>query len=289
MSRAPYQLDRKTFLLLTKLLREVPWLVRYDEALYDLFALAASEGNQTLLSQLLKRFVRANSEYVEVAANAIAAHVINDWHADPASTKIVATAESYESDGSHVMLAALKAAFAAYEGWQESNFVSAIGRAPRATHDGDLVILVDDFVGTGSTIVRRRNWLAQMLSQKGTKPSDIRAASVAAMEASKATVEGALRFFSPNWLKKGISDHFEGAALAEASANMLTMESKLDGVDKYSFGWGRSEALFAAEGFSVPNNVFPVFWWKRLRDKPAHRPLLARLEPHIAAQPENLK
>ena len=34
----------------------------------------------------------------------------------------------------------------------------------------------------------------------------------------------------------------------------------------YFLGYGESEALYFSEEYRVPNNVFPIFWWRLALD-----------------------
>ena len=81
-------------------------------------------------------------------------------------------------------------------------------------------------------------------------------------------------------LPKGISDCYVGVALAQAISEMKAAEAvlaKSNGKRKLrSFGYKATEALYAIDGTSIPNNVFPLFWWGKLADQREYRTVLVR-------------
>ena len=92
------------------------------------------------------------------------------------------------------------------------------------------------------------------------------------------------------WLEKGLlSDFLTGDALTKAKADIRALEAKLHETWKgrplslFSFGYGKSEALFYLEPYNVPNNVFPVLWWPPLKNNTDRRVVLKRLAPVLTA------
>ena len=87
--------------------------------------------------------------------------------------------------------------------------------------------------------------------------------------------------YSHIWLLKGISEMAPEDKKERYISEMLSLESKLSWKDKqhnlYSLGYKQSETLFSIESTNVPNNVFPIFWWKHLAYGNERSTILRRL------------
>jgi hypothetical protein len=118
---------------------------------------------------------------------------------------------------------------------------------------------------------------------KGKKNNVIvKAVAIAGMEAASNALHGLnVECYCPVWLKKGISERFDGVELQQYTDNMKELEEnllhKFNGLYLPSFGYKKSEALFCLEGHNVPNNVFPIFWWPILKDKSRRTTIFNRL------------
>jgi hypothetical protein len=102
------------------------------------------------------------------------------------------------------------------------------------------------------------------------------------MESSKEIFEKESdEFFCTAWLKRGISDYYQGTDQVNALRDMIRLEAELS--QKYSghtmpsLGYGKSEALYSLAGGNAPNNVFPVFWWPTNKKGLRRETLLRRL------------
>ena len=88
--------------------------------------------------------------------------------------------------------------------------------------------------------------------------------------------------FAHNILQKAISEKHPPAQAAVLIETMRKIESRLDetyrqkSIKEYSLGFGESEALYCAENDNCPNNVFPVFWWPRLKSGTPFKTILRR-------------
>ena len=84
------------------------------------------------------------------------------------------------------------------------------------------------------------------------------------------------------WLDKGISDYY-GNKVKETLDCMLNLEENLGNefmgkkLSDVSLGYHKSEALFAIDNLTVPNNVFPIFWWPVLKSNVIRNTVLNRI------------
>lgn len=140
---------------------------------------------------------------------------------------------------------------------------------------------VDEFTGTGSTIVERFYRFGDMKFKDAT----IQFCVLTGMQDAIDHVEKEginLKVF--NILQKGISDFYQDEDKRIRQSQMTEIESRLaDKINKvrlsaHSFGFRQSESLYYKELGNIPNNVFPVFWWKQYSDGRKRNPLFTRVQ-----------
>ncbi len=258
-----------------------PWLALKYEALECLWSLCEDFDEQRLITQLLHRFTYIEPGEFDNCLGAMTTIVVDEWKLQPDRTLIAALHNDDDADSSQLIAQALKKHFAGLQGWSERHFFNSAFKAIHSANDGDNIVLVDDFVGTGN---QANKVLASCIKSMGklNKPNiKIFLLCIAAMEFSKGTVANLAGFYSLIWLKKGIQDYYVGSELDDANKKMLRLESTLLAKNGRktmpSFGYRHSESLFGHEFGTIPNNVFPVFWWKWLVDKSERKTLFNRL------------
>ncbi len=279
-ARSPRRLTSDEFTRILSLLDKQQWLRPRQNELFELIDLCQTVDEQILVCDLLHRFLYFTSAEIDKAAKAIADKIMEDWKLPPNNTIIVAMDPSHEADGSKVVLYHLKNHLNPDDGWSESNLSTNIGDVAQNVNTGT-VVLIDDFCGTGETIERRYTWLKNRLSSRGLTSIDCRVCVVAAMEFAQYKLSGAgIPIFSVYSLKKAITEHLAGSELQTAVAAMKRIESELmqnwHGQSWDSLGYQQSESLYSYEGNS-PDNVFPIFWWRRLKTAKLRNTLLRRL------------
>ena len=131
----------------------------------------------------------------------------------------------------------------------------------------ELVILVDDFVGSGETTVSAVNWLTDSF---GADPKQIVILSIAALEMGIDHVrqEIGVEIYAYYIFQKGISDYYSDDQRAGCLKTMKSIENKLKVSSKFRLGYAKSEALISL--IRTPNNTFPVFW--KSKDLPSPAP-----------------
>lgn len=268
---------------LIKLALHHNWLEEESLALAELWNLCKKERQQNLLYDLIYRFNYITSSQLKTNGQIIADHIVNEWKIKSKKTKIVAVSDNRNADGSLMFIQSIKNKFAIHH-WNEDNFVKDIGLGVKETRGNYNVILLDDFIGTGNTIERRVNWFLNELEEKNKTGVKLMVVALAALEIAKEKLDGLkIDYFVPIWLKRGISDHYSGNGLKSAVIDMLNLEDLLEekyrkwNLTSFSFGYNKSEALFAIESFNVPNNVFPIFWWPILKGGKNRRTIFNRL------------
>lgn len=127
----------------------------------------------------------------------------------------------------------------------------------------DLLILIDDFTGTGDTAIKALKILykkkrlgSKLFSEKNTIILNLLSQS----EGVKMILnDQRTKVFQKTALGKGITDHYPVSQIEIRLKEMKTIEKSVDIDPRVSLGYGKSEALVSICG-KCPNNTFPVFW-----------------------------
>jgi hypothetical protein len=269
--RADEQMSRELFGTIFELSAQQPWLLRRSKELYDTIVLCENEDQKNLLVNLISRFHFRSAQSHLDDLRGLASKIAIDWNCSPEDTTLVALENGECADSSGMLVQQMKGPLAEHGSWKTGNFISRIGDVVDRAKDGSNIVFVDDFCGSGTSISKKVTWLNNKLSEVG-KSASIRVAVGTSMEQSRDLITPmVVDFYSVHWLGKGLNGHFKEQELIDAIANMEAIEDKLSDrhgakrIKNFSFGWGRSEALFYLEGGNPPNNNFPIFWWPKLK------------------------
>lgn len=259
-----------------------PWLLNLPEELAELWDICEHRDEQTLLKTLISDFCIFDAEKEMLACQGIN-EKIQSWGLSPLSTWIVATANKDEVDGSTAGLQKLKNKIKPLEDWH-SRFVGNIPAAVSTVKSGQSIILFDDFIGSGSKMIKKRDWIAKLLAAEGIVDVKYYYVSFAGMNFGIDYImkNSQSEVYSHLCLGKGISDRFPPGDAKKMIEIMLRIESRLGikyknkKLEEYSLGYKKSEALYCGQNDNCPNNVFPVLWWPILRSGEKFKTILAR-------------
>ena len=279
LTRSPEKLSKDAFKLVYGLAMAQPWLKDESHALGELIDECANLDQQDLICRLLHRFLMLDHDAFGKAIQAIADHVQDDLGLVPSETYLVSLDDGKYADSAEFVLYALKNAAWKDSGWGMLNFVkprSTVLELPVRKH----IVLVDEFVGTGRTVMKSVKKLRAQLAEKELE-YQIHFAAIAGMDAGRNCVSGVVAdpFFA-HVLQKGISDHASEGDVEKAIGEMKVMESRLapqsprGTLATHHLGYGKSEALYSRLGGNTPNNVFPVFWWREYADGSRRKAIL---------------
>lgn len=232
-------------------------------SLFDRFCstlLNLSQDEQAFLLDLTKRFIKIEAgeytEYLETLAH----QVRKDY---PNSNLIFAPCLPKCDIGK------VKSAGVALYDMESTSYLYQLGKhciekndiahiAPYIKDDA-IILLVDDFVGTGETALGAVDYVHEVVGKDF--PNDrIKVISIVTQQAGKnALNEIGIDVYTSRVENKGISDFYIGKALKNAIALMNSIESKIKKLkDEYKFGYMKSEALVCMR--KCPNNTFPIYW-----------------------------
>lgn len=272
----------KSFDLLKKYERIVVRQATQDTtALDELVAICDTDEKYSLIDELLSRFYYMDDEDYQIRIGQIANHIISMKY-EPGKTVIMAMAHDHETDGSQDVLNALQIALE-LRGYSGFSTDSRMDQKIEKNHYKKGIrnfVIVDDFMGTGRTALKRYQSFVNMLNK-----DDIHV-SFCIVCGMKFGVDychyNRMPLYCPVQLSKGLSGYYKGFELSLKAFTMKELEMNLARkigeleLATYTMGWGKAETLFYREGRNVPNNVYPVFWWKMYRDGTVRNTLFHR-------------
>jgi hypothetical protein len=267
-------------MLVFRLLQVQPWLANVESALFDLLDFCDDAGQQELIADLIYRTTSLKEEDFSNAIVTIARTIQDEWELDPKSTWIVSSNNKKNTDSSQEVLNRVKSFDWDSTGWTKYKFLTRYREVEERISDGDHVVIVDDFVGSGTSMLKTIDWFCDMMIRT-KKTVTLHVGIVAGCQVGLDAISGkGINVLSCYSITKSISDHFKDEKLGVALAVMASLEDKLEDLAQptfggYRFGYKASEAMYHRAGGNTPNNVFPIFWWKLMRGK-ARRTVMHR-------------
>lgn len=224
---------------------------------------AEEAGFIKLVDKLLEHFRVLTSRDIDELSALIAQCIESEL--PPETTLVVATSEDSKPDGSEIIINTLKAKLSLdWQGRLSNTFNTAFKQDKAVIKN---YVIVDDFVGTGEKMRRRVQNLSDHLSRYGSFDARIFVACYAGMHSGIESLVNhpAVSCVYPGEIcRKGISECLDPFVRPLAKDAMDKIEARLMTLPgKYQYGYGGSESLIWIEGFNIPNNVFPFFWWEK--------------------------
>ncbi len=120
----------------------------------------------------------------------------------------------------------------------------------------ELVILVDDYVGSGETL---QATLTEIRKNKSINNNNLIIASIAIQKDTiTELLKQKLTIIYDEAVIKGISQYYDSPIKEKNIQTMLEIEKKLISGRNFSLGYEESEAIVTM--LRTPDNTFPVFW-----------------------------
>jgi hypothetical protein len=256
------ELTKKQFIFIIDLIKSLPWLNGKEEGLFELFEFCNNKREMDLISNLLMNFYYADSERVSRFLDGLVNYI--EYLGTPNNTQIVSATYDDSADSAQAYLWKLKP----YLGKRRLNNIKLVHKWPYVTNylpKYNTVIIFDDFIGTGKTIIKRYKDARASIRGSG-HDADIRIISIACMnDAYNRIKDEGIEIFSCIKLKKGIYHYYNGKYRKKMYCTMYKIESRLkqeiDGEIIPNMGNGRAEAIYNIDEGNIPNSVFPIFWW----------------------------
>lgn len=133
-------------------------------------------------------------------------------------------------------------------------------------NDGEFVYLLDDFLGSGSTLEAT---ILELEKRKISK-NQIRVLCIAShIQAVEYMEKLDIIYYTELVTKKGISEFYTDENLKTEKIEIMNQIEKLLPTKKFNFGFGKSEALITL--YRTPNNTFPIFWLDHSKDEKIYK------------------
>lgn len=127
--------------------------------------------------------------------------------------------------------------------------------------DIECLLLVDDFVGTGDTILGCIN----LIEEKGIKKERIKALTLVMQEQGRNAVEEyGVEIYSAVLRNKAITDNYSIEEAEKKIAQMKNVGKRIKVKKELYLGYKESEGLVSM--IKTPNNTFPFYWHEGKRD-----------------------
>ena len=262
-------LSKDNFHILFRLTQKQPWLTdKHQELQLLLFTDCSSQEQKDLILDLLDRFKYISGKSFGLSLTEMAEDIVTDPDLSDETTQIVAMAAGSGTDSSQYILYSLKRILQENE-WEKHKFTNTFGKiysSYKGLKKHKNIVLIDEFVGSGQTVIGRIKEIKNVFDGAGVTDYRIKVKVIVSTEMGKnAILASDADFSSQIIIKKGISDYYSNQELTKKINLMLYLESLL--MHKYqdhelpSLGFGKTESLYCRENGNTPNSVFPIFWW----------------------------
>ncbi|MFS1934251.1 phosphoribosyltransferase-like protein [Vibrio splendidus] len=266
------------------IMQEHDWIQDKLEEVMFLWEICDNEKQQDLLKELICDFFVLDDKGLSKAGNEINEKIAS-WKLHYNTSLIVAVADEGQSDGSVVGVKALELKIKPIHEWNLKCFHS-IPSSIDSIKNGDTIILFDDFIGSGNKFIKKYHWLCNLILEMPSLDISTLNFHFVAFSGMKfgiqRLIDDGYSVFVCNHLDKGITDKHDRTVSKEKIALIKTLEDKLldefnnINIKDFSLGYSESESLYLWRNYSCPNNVFPIFWWPKLKSLEDYSALLPR-------------
>lgn len=233
------------------------------EEMYDL---CDNDEQRSLVKDMIMDFSEMNDDVYNLCLLDMVDAIISKGYSLD-ECLVVAMAHDHSPDSSQAVLQDIKTYLVA-NNFPNGNYCNRFDHSLRPRFKNiHHYFIVDDFVGSGSTISSRNAELAKKLAGKQYTVHFVVAAGMQyAIDMLRAN---GIDIHCSYLMKKGISEKYDSAIVPHKLQLMTDLETKFAAIIKktelkdHHLGYNQSEALFCRKYRNIPNNVFPLFWWKR--------------------------
>lgn len=269
-----------TFNAFYKLADDKPWLKtrKRDEAIRHLFDICKYEQDVHLLFELINRLEIVSLEDIASFVDLTLEKIYALPTFSPSEIAFVPKQKNDGTDSSQSILQTVQQSFDPASLLTKKNVYRRVRDALKNSNI-KRIILIDDFSGSGKSLLKYVNWIDNECDDLRRPRVDVHAYFFYSMEEThQLSYPGSLKTCDSFYvLKKGITGYNSGKNLSDKIMLMKGLEANIEDLSSiYSLGFGQSETLYACDGFSTPNNVFPIFWRRNIYGKTFFRPLLIR-------------
>lgn len=263
--------------------RQKAMLARSEAPLLELYRFCDNEEQRHLIEELIIRFNCFDPDIYALALNAAVDYISGLGYSED-ETALVAFCHDSSADSSQVVLDDLKVpmAMCGYSHIKTINRFDKICSTYNSTK-GQIkhFIAIDEFIGSGKTLDLRMQEFNRLRLSKTTIDFVFLSGMREAISLGK---QKGASIYTVYEMEKGISGFYSGEQLQSKQLLMRSLEGKLASrinlteLKDHLFGYHGTEALYCRPEKNVPNNVFPIFWWKKDIEGHDRNTLLIRVQ-----------
>lgn len=237
-------------------------------ALYNEAGTTCGAEGHELIDDLLRRYTYVSHDFYDEGIETIATYIAQEF--DLTKAWLCATTADHQKDSAQRVLYDISTSLGAL-GHTNINTANRYDRVQKYANADDSIILLDEFLGTGRSIIGRVNTIRKAFADKKLNVPRIYVYVVAGMDFGlrrlAPLVDAAHPFIS---LRPGLRGFVKGTTLDRAYQLLDQLESGLAAVIGRQLlpkrGDGECEALYARKRGNCPNSVLPMFWWPQRND-----------------------
>ena len=236
--------DRFVFDLLS---RQLDMLKDKTDCLEELYDLCDNEEQRFLVKDLLINFSEMNEDVYNLCLLDMRDTIINKGFSLD-DCLVVAMAHDHLADSSQEVLQYIKVPLGIM-GFPIGNFCNRFEQSwGKRFKDKHHFFIIDDFVGSGSTVLNRKNEFEKLMQDRDYTLHFV--VAVGMEYAIKKLSNQGIDIHCSYTMKKGISEKYEGSMLQRKLQVMSDLESKLAStinevkLSEHHLGYGQAESLF---------------------------------------------
>jgi hypothetical protein len=154
--REPAGITKAQFDRVCELLKKQEWLKdveRYD-AFWDLLGSCRNEHEKALIHDLLSRYTFLNGNRLTTCLRCMLRQIAEVWDLPERKTLLAASEFSPATDSSRQLMQMLKSELIIF-GWKRCELLDRLGDCPKKLTSHPNIVVIDEFVGTGGTMISR--------------------------------------------------------------------------------------------------------------------------------------
>lgn len=268
---------QKKYYDLAKTISTKPGLKDKEDEIFSLIDKAKdNDTKETILDILI------NIDYISCCSfqdsiKIIGTHIENYWGILPKNTFFVSSNSKSGTDSSQEILNMIKSYEWKDKNWNRNQFFTRYKEVSCKFkyNKNYTVIIVDDFIGSSSSISSTIDWFDEFkyILSLCNSTLDIKLVAVSVCDDGKNILQKRMKndFFFVNEVKKIISHLYHGSDYLYRLGLINEFCKKFGINEDLSLGYGKCEASYYRYGGNTPNNVFGMFWDKKMRPSIMHR------------------
>lgn len=273
-----HTIPMKNFSKLVEIFKFKSWEIENDSndvSTFNRFCSTLSgltDEEQMLTLELTERFIRILPEEYTSYLKKVLVSLVSDTEADITKFKniyiapLISPLDFGKPKSSIVVQYYIRSLMSNISELASKNIVLTEGLnvvSGQINNDKSILLLVDDFVGTGGTACEAIKYL---MDDKSIDKEKIVVLSIAALQIGVTRLEDLkVPIYTELISNKGITDFYPSDIVQEKIVIMESIEEKIKAHDNEKLGYMGSEALITLA--RTPNNTFPVFWKQKNNKK----------------------